>query len=483
MFDLIVRNIWPVFLIVVFFGGSIFVHELGHFLAARRRGLVVERFSIGFGPKIFGWKRNGVEYRLSLLPLGGYVALPQLADMATIEGEPETEIQKLPPLSWSDKMIVSVMGAVFNVLFACTLAVLLWMVGMPSSETNQTTRVGYVLPEFSFENGETVQSPAARAGIQAGDTILKIDGSSVDKWVDIPQKLATGTARGPDEKPIAHFTIARGDEVLELPVHPLLHGQEKLRQVGIAPYHVVTVGAIIRDSPAHKGGVERDDILVGMDGQKVMSIAQVYAHSEEHADRPIEFIFERSGQPYTVSLQPTMREIREGQSIADIGIEAASQEITLHPNPVESVADVVTMTFSTLGALVSPSSDIGIKHLSGPVGIARFLHSASVIDWRLTVWVALLININLAILNLLPLPVLDGGHMLFATIAKLRGKPIPANFIAALQTMFVLLLFGFMIYVTFFDIQRTVRDNRSEHSYIEPEIVGDGATEAPVIDP
>jgi regulator of sigma E protease len=125
MLDFIVSNLWPVFLIVLFFGGSIFVHELGHFLAARKRGLVVQRFSIGFGPKIFSWTRNGVEYRLSWLPLGGYVALPQLADMAGIEGESDKPREQLPPLTYADKMIVSVMGAVFNVIFAFLLACLI----------------------------------------------------------------------------------------------------------------------------------------------------------------------------------------------------------------------------------------------------------------------------------------------------------------------------------------------------------------------
>src|SRR6478609_7529463 len=112
----LLHNVWAIFLIVLFFGGSIFVHELGHFLAARRRGVKVSRFSIGFGPAI--WKRvakDGVEYRLSWIPLGGYVALPQLADMAAIEGEAE-DTEPLPPVSYSTRMIVFAAGAFFNIL-------------------------------------------------------------------------------------------------------------------------------------------------------------------------------------------------------------------------------------------------------------------------------------------------------------------------------------------------------------------------------
>ena len=133
-----------IFVALFALGFTIFIHELGHFLAARRRGLVITRFSIGFGPKIFGWTRNGVEYRLSAIPFGGYVALPQLVDMGRLEGKEEieqdsrpfkswdedeesseTNSKPLPKISYADKMIVSVMGAVFNILLAFSLACVL----------------------------------------------------------------------------------------------------------------------------------------------------------------------------------------------------------------------------------------------------------------------------------------------------------------------------------------------------------------------
>src|SRR5882672_10972273 len=110
----LLSNVWAIFLVVVFFGGSIFVHELGHFLAARRRGVHVERFSIGFGPAIWSWRgKDGVEYRIAWFPLGGYVLLPQLADLGPIEGESVADVAKLPPVSYTTKMIVFVAGAAF----------------------------------------------------------------------------------------------------------------------------------------------------------------------------------------------------------------------------------------------------------------------------------------------------------------------------------------------------------------------------------
>src|SRR5882757_4684849 len=148
-------SLWSVFLVVLFFGGSIFVHELGHFLAARRRGVKVSRFSIGFGPAI--WSRigkDGVEYRVSWIPLGGYVALPQLADMAAIEGENDS-VEKLPPVSYSTRMIVFVAGATFNVIFAFLLSCILWAAGTPVIEEEQSTRIAYVHPTVEVAEGKT----------------------------------------------------------------------------------------------------------------------------------------------------------------------------------------------------------------------------------------------------------------------------------------------------------------------------------------
>ena len=146
-------NSWGIIVLILFFGGSIFVHELGHYLAAKWRGLKIERFSIGFGPRLFGWKNKaGVDFRISLLPLGGYVALPQLADMGRLEGDnQEEETESLPKITYTDKVIVSAAGAVFNVIFALAIGTLLWQIGQPSSEGQQTRVIGYVSQKLQLD--------------------------------------------------------------------------------------------------------------------------------------------------------------------------------------------------------------------------------------------------------------------------------------------------------------------------------------------
>ena len=136
-------------------GFSIFIHELGHFIAAKKRGLIADRFSIGFGPRLFGWHRNGTDFRLSLLPLGGYVSLPQLADMGRVEGGKKEE-GKLAPISYADKMIVAVMGAIFNLIFALVLSLLLWGVGR---EILKSTSIGFVAEEIRNDDGAIVPWP------------------------------------------------------------------------------------------------------------------------------------------------------------------------------------------------------------------------------------------------------------------------------------------------------------------------------------
>jgi regulator of sigma E protease len=222
-------NIWAIFLIIVFFGGSIFVHELGHFLAARRRGLKVERFSIGFGPKLFTWTKDGVEYCISLLPLGGYVALPQLAEMRGIEGESEHGVEALPPISYSSKVIVSVMGVIFNVIFAFCLSLILWQVGLPRDDIKESTQIGYIFKEIKLPSGETVTGPAHYAGLQVGDIIRTIDGRTVHDRMSAMEAIILSSGRDEYDQPKIQISIERGTETKDITLYPRLAGDDKLR--------------------------------------------------------------------------------------------------------------------------------------------------------------------------------------------------------------------------------------------------------------
>jgi len=452
-------SVWSIFLIVLFFGGSIFVHELGHFLAARRRGVKVDRFSIGFGPKIFGWRgKDGVEYRLSWLPLGGYVALPQLADMSEIEGKSESDVGALPPISYSTKVIVFAAGAFFNILFALALATILWAIGQPTSEDLSSTRIGYVSQTLQMEDGGTVPSPALQAGLKVGDVIRALDGKQVSDWPELLQTLVTSAGRAEDGRRKTLFTVERDGQLLDLTVYPRLSGDDRVRRVGILAAYTPITHTVPADSYAAKLGLQPGDKLKTLDGVPLLNLVTLLDVLQEKTPRAFKLGVERDGKPVEI-LVPADRPA-EQRGVFGAGFRTNTGLV--HNNPFEQIWGHVTMTARVLWSLVHPSSDINVSKLSGPVGITRIFWDASEAGFRYVLWIAILVNVNLAIFNLLPLPVLDGGHILFATIGKLRGRALSPNFVASLQSAFIVLLFGMIIYVSFFDVRRWVRDARTE---------------------
>jgi len=560
-----------VVLVFVFLGVSIFVHELGHFLAARWRGLKVDRFSIGFGPRLFGWKgKGGTDYRISLLPLGGYVALPQLADMEGIEGKASEPKEALPTPSFTDKVCVLLAGATFNFLFAIVVACVLWQVGQPVAPETQTNVVGYVAAEMSPEgDARAVPSPAFEAGILPGDKILKIDGVNVSRFDEITNTIMTGTGRAPDGRPQAVFTIERDGKIFDTDVFPVLVrinavSGDRVRKVGISPAQELVVGRVLEKSPAQAAGLLPGDEILKLDGKPLYGLQGILEKTREGAavsltikrgDELIEKTVTPQEVPVTLPMLQTylskdatqsafslfalengralalfsiddeallsqvdlenavLLESVSGQKVSTpeqylaalaaakgsavkleilttdgsvgltlpadaraelqphtlwtIGVEFARSLKIVHRTPFEQVADVVNITWRTLSSLVSPSSDVGVSMLSGPVGILRVYHQLLDVDLRLVLWFTVLLNINLAILNLLPLPVLDGGHIVFALFEKLRGRPIPQRVLGTVNGVFMLLLLGMILYVTFFDSRRWQGDSRLENITLE----------------
>ena len=477
------------FLLVALFalGFTIFIHELGHFLAARQRGLLIKRFSIGFGPKIFGWTRNGVEYRLSAIPFGGYVALPQLVDMGRIEGSDREQEEKeslqswdeneakkdksqvmdpLPKIGYSDKMIVSVMGAVFNILLAFFLACILSFFGYEVSDAQLTTKIGYVADKVErwnplIQKGEEVSGPGKKAGLQVGDEILEVDGSSVESFMDIQNRIITGKQQTPEGVRLVNLTILRKGQEVELEAYPVVFGSEEMRVIGIGPEETFFIEELTPDMPAIKAGLEIGDQPYAMDGQRIHSFSQLIdLLKNTDSNQSIAFTVRKGGEngpEKTYDLIPVEKELAVGASLVSrklIGFRPVGKSVITYPNPFVLILKRVKDMYLTLTGLISPRSDVKLRNMSGPVGIVNHLSVFAKIGFKKLLLFVVFINVNLAILNLLPIPVLDGGHMVFATIEKLRGQPLPLAFLERAQMLFVVLLFSFMLYVTFFDVQR-----------------------------
>ena len=570
-FSNIFSNTWAFVLVMLFFGGSIFVHEFGHYLAARIRGLKVLRFSIGFGPRIFQWTgKDGCVYIISLLPFGGYVALPQLADMGALEGGNGNEYKNLPKASCADKIIVSVAGALFNVLFATILATIVWIVGIPKNASYETNVVGYVPETISNIDGSKIECPAKLAGIKVGDKILSIDGNNVKDFSEIIEFVAIGAGRTKNGEPQSIFKIERDGKIFDVEVLPKLiktnlSTGDEIRMVGITPAFKMQVGSVMKNSPAEKSGIKEGDIVAEFNGQKLYSNGQlgdlldklqanqkakigVIRGKEKivfdvlpqkiQLTKPLAVIITKSGDKleifisnqtdqksnvgipkiYSTSKSNSLEKIRVGDIICDIngkqinsleslkdillksqssttkismahtdgeifdialespidvkinppatktmlGYTISPQRIISHPSIIEQFSDSIVRTINALSSLINPKSDVGIKSLAGPVDIGRVIYQLSMTNFMLVISFAVLLNINLAFLNLLPIPVLDGGHILFAIIEKLRGKPLPPKFFATIQVGFTILFISLMFYIVFYGFMRWDGDTQLE---------------------
>ena len=436
--------------VLLLFNLIIIAHELGHFLAARWRGLVVEKFGIWFGKPI--WKKTigGVEYSLGSIPAGGFVALPQLAPMESVEGESKHDRSALPPVSALDKVIVAISGPVASMLLALFCAVIVWFVGRPVSQTESTTVIGYVVPD----------GPAAKAGLLPGDEILEVNRHPVSKFAgmgNMRQSVTWNIVRS--EEPLIPIKFERDGVVQTVEIEPTKPerqgwGRRPHGQIGILPAATPVVAKVFKDSPAAVAGIQPRDLITAVDGQPLLSLATLSEYLDKHQTGvPIDLTVLRGGETLQLSVSPM---VPDGGNKPRVGILWDDQGVTTleHPNPIDLVVGSVRTMYDTLSAVLSPRSDIKAEHLSGPVGIMwiYYLLFESPDGWRLALWFSVVLNVNLALLNLLPIPVLDGGHITIALIEAIRRKPINVRLLEIIQSGFAFLIIGYMLYITFFDV-------------------------------
>jgi regulator of sigma E protease len=442
------RVIFILLEVVVLFNLLIVVHELGHFLAARWRGLYIEKFGIWFGKPI--WKKtiNGVQYSLGSIPFGGFVALPQLAPMDVIEGKADVDRARLPKISALDKIIVAVAGPLFSLLLALFFACVVWAVGHPVSESDLTTVIGYVDQE----------SPAAQAGLRAGDKILEVDGRPVSRFLGMNNSVVWSVVRS--EGPVIPFKVERDGKVLSFDVAPRIAEtsgwrRKSTRQVMIYPAVTPMIAKVEKDSPADKAGLKPGDVLTGINGVPIFNNVALVDQIEKHPTDELTLAVRRGSEPLQLKMRPEVLEV-EGTKKPMIGIhwDASGRMSLSHPDPVEQVYQSITSTLQTLGAVASPKSDVKLQHMSGPIMIGRIYYLLFDSDngWKLALWFSVVLNVNLAILNMLPIPVLDGGHIVLAVIEGARRKPVNMKILEWVQTACAMLIIGYMLYVSFFDI-------------------------------
>jgi len=435
--------------VLLLFNLLIFVHELGHFLAARWRGLKVDRFAIWFGKPLWKKNINGVEYVLGCIPAGGYVSLPQMATMEAIEGKADTAAETLPPVSAWDKILVAFAGPLFSFLLALAFAVVVMLVGRPVSESETTTVIGYVEKD----------GPAEKAGLRPGDRILAVDGQPVSKFGGMGDSVTWRVVRSEGAR--ISVKVERDGQVLEFQPEPAreptkIWQRQSLRQIRILPAMSSIVAVVITNSPAAVAGLRPGDRILSVNGQPLFHFAALGEYVEQHANEALTLEVQRGSARFSVSVRPE-KPISPPDEKPRLGIiwNASGDTRLAYPGAIEQVRASVMVMVDTFEALFASKSDIKPQHLGGAVKIMDVYYRLfdSEQGWRLAIWFSVLMNVNLALLNLLPIPVLDGGHILLAIIEGIRRRPISMRLINAIQTTCAVLLIGFMVYLAFYDVQ------------------------------
>ena len=459
-----IKAVFIILEVLLLFNLLIFVHELGHFLAARWRGLKIDRFAIWFGKPIWKTTINGVEYVLGSIPAGGYVQLPQMAPMEMIEGKSDKPSEPLPPISALDKIIVAFAGPLFSFGLAVLFAVVVWGVGKPEQQSKDSTTIGWVVPD----------GPAWKAGLRPGDKILAVDNHPVTEFGSASQDSVVWrivTSEG-DNIPITVERNGVTNTFSPVPTHlpTKWYERKSLRKVMMGAMQPAIVGDVATNSPAALAGLKEGDEITAMNGQKVYSFEAVAYTEELMTNTPVKaatFTVKRGADTFEKTLVP-LKPVAPTNSTPSFGITSwvvNQKEVLVHPTPESQIQESAGQIFGTIKALTSRKSDVGIQQLGGAVMILRVYKNFFDADngWRHVLWFSVILNVNLALLNLLPLPVLDGGHITLALVEIIRRRPVSAKFLNILQSTCALLLIGFMLFIAFFDTSDWVRSASADH--------------------
>ncbi len=416
-------------------GVLVFVHELGHFLAARRLGVRVLTFSLGFGPKILKFRRGDTEYCVSVIPLGGYVKMAGETPDDPRTGRPDEFMSKT---KW-ERFQILIMGPVMNIVLAVVvMAVVLAQGAEVPVYQDQPPVVGAVAPG----------SPAEQAGIQRGDLILDVAGGQVDTWEDL--FIAVGTR--PDRD--VSVTLRRAGQTQTVTVRPVPETRFEIGSIGVMPDINPIVASVIAGEPAERAGLLAGDVVLAVNGERMVTRTQLVEAISRNGGREIELTIQREGRQQLVSATPEQRGDR-----GMLGIYVTEPTRSFTPGPFEALQLSVQrniefsgLIFRTLGSLIV--GETSPRQLMGPVAIAQLSGESARAGWIALFTLMASISLNLGLLNLLPIPVLDGGHILIIGLEGVARRDFSMAVKEKMLLAGFVLLMMLMVTVIYNDLTR-----------------------------
>jgi regulator of sigma E protease len=428
----VINNIWWMLVLI---GIMILIHELGHYWAARWFDVHIEAFSFGFGPRLFGYRRGETDFRVSLIPFGGYVKM--VGEQAGEDGAEDPRGFLAKP-RWQ-RMIIAFAGPLMNILLAVGLLAGLYMNRYPKVVgSDGAPTIGFVEKD----------SPAAKAGVRELDVIASIDGIQNPSWEEVTLAVVGAANR---EMPMV---INREGQQVVTTITPEI---DELTGVGTAGWydrHEIQVGALSAGMGAEKAGIKSGDVLVALNGLPLRSTAKLHSLLKEGAGKPVQLTYSRDNKLTTITVEPKLTQLDPKNKRYLLGVQLTPRVVFVALPFGEAIRESVRQNQRSAGVILQllrgmVERRMSPKSLEGPIGIARLSSEAAREGFATFIGLMAAVSLNLAVFNLLPIPILDGGTILMLAIEMIMRRDLSLQLkenIFKLGFVFLMMVVAFVLY-------------------------------------
>ena len=422
-------------------------HELGHFLMARWAGLHVVRFSVGFGRPILSWyDRRGTEFCIAIVPLGGYVRMYDRRDADAAAHAPRMPARSYDALGPWWRIAVALAGPAANFVLAFLVFWLLAVMGV----TSLVPIIGSVADE----------SPAQRAGLLPGEEIVAVDGVATPAWSDVALALAGRLG----ETGVIEVQTSRSDVSMTrmIVIDDWLgdvQDPDTIAALGIGLDQLAVIGGVVEGEAAERGGLRQGDRIVAVGGEPISLWSEFVARVRESADRTFTVTVDRDGVGLAVRVTPALQTAQDGSEVGYVGAWLNTPTRLVRHGPVESLGRAAAETYAKtvltvelLGKMLT--LDVPATNLAGPITIGKVTGDSARAGFDRFLWILALLSISLGIINLVPVPILDGGHVVYSLVEIARNKPVSMRAQAVGAQIGLAIVVGLMLFVFYVDIAR-----------------------------